>query len=167
VLLAVFYCLSQQLAFSHEQKSAQTNIEYNSRSEKIEVVHRFSLHDAEHAVKFLFDKTADIYQSEATQAAFADYVHKHFSITDASDEAIPLTPIGYEKERNFFWVYAELMPTSTEVEWLIEHSAMQHIWPSQINNVFIEIDEKTFSLQFDLDNQSQRVSLTLPERLHK
>ncbi len=61
-------------AQAHQIKAAITTVLFNPRTENIEVMHRFNLHDAEHAVKALFDKHADIMDDIETQQQFADYV---------------------------------------------------------------------------------------------
>ena len=45
---------------AHQQKEAITRVLFNPRTGNIEVMHRFLLHDAEHAVKELVDAKADI-----------------------------------------------------------------------------------------------------------
>jgi len=60
--------------FAHQQKSGLTTVLFNPNTNNIEVMHRVYMHDAEHAVKTLFDKSADIINSEATQQQFAQYV---------------------------------------------------------------------------------------------
>ena len=60
-------------AQAHQIKAAITTVLFNPRTENIEVMHRFNLHDAEHAVKALFDKHADIMDDIETQQQFADY----------------------------------------------------------------------------------------------
>ncbi len=41
-------------AAAHQQKIAITTVLFNPRTQNIEIMHRFNLHDAEHAVKALF-----------------------------------------------------------------------------------------------------------------
>ena len=50
LILLVLCCLSLQLS-AHEMKSAITKVLFNQRTGNIEVMHRFYVHDAEHAVK--------------------------------------------------------------------------------------------------------------------
>ncbi len=101
-------------AQAHQIKAAITTVLFNPRTENIEVMHRFNLHDAEHAVKALFDKHADIMDDAKTQQDFADYVSKHF------------------------WVYQETAQPP-EIEGLkIRHDALRDLWPSQVNTINVE-----------------------------
>ena len=60
--------------YAHQQKAAITKVLFNKNTGNLEVMHRFFLHDTEHAVQALFDRSADILNSEKTQQQFADYV---------------------------------------------------------------------------------------------
>ena len=95
-LLALLLCLSGSLQ-AHQIKAAITTVLFNPRTENIEVMHRFNLHDAEHAVKALFDKQADILDDTATQQQFAEYVAQRFSLLNSNEDALGLKTVGFEK----------------------------------------------------------------------
>lgn len=123
---------------AHEQKAAITRVLFNPRTEHIEVMHRFLLHDAEHAVKLIFGGTADILEDDATRARFADYVYRRFSLAGPDGTPIPLAPVGYEIDGRYLWVYQEA-PAPASLEGLtIRHDALRDIWPEQINLVNVE-----------------------------
>ena len=67
LVLMVVASIGLSPAFAHQQKAAETTVLFNKRSGELEVTHRFYLHDTEHAVQALFDKNADILDSEKTQ----------------------------------------------------------------------------------------------------
>lgn len=146
------------VAYAHQQKAALTSVKLNSHTNQFEVVHRFSLHDAEHAVKRIFTKDADIYGSSTTQANFAEYVYQHFSIALDNGESVSLKPIGYELDGKHFWIYQEMaIPSSPN--WLVQHSALQEIWSSQTNTVNIEIKGAIKTLVLNKEAPAQRVRL--------
>lgn len=123
---------------AHQLKTASTTVLFNERSGNIEVVHRFFLHDAEHAVKQLFDKNADIHQLDATRRHFSDYVQQHFALQTLDNQALALKHVGFEIEGNNFWVYQE-MPMVEGINGLrIRHKALQNIWHNQQNLVNVE-----------------------------
>ena len=43
-------------ALAHQQRAAITKVLFNKNTGNLEVMHRFFLHDTEHAVQMLFDK---------------------------------------------------------------------------------------------------------------
>ncbi len=125
-------------ASAHQIKAAITTVLFNPRTENIEVMHRFNLHDAEHAVKMLFDKSADIMADKDTQQAFAEYVNEHFDILNAQGEPLSLKPVGYETEGKFFWVYQETSQPPALEGLKIRHDALRDLWPSQVNTLNVE-----------------------------
>ena len=137
-LCALLLCVISAQATAHQQKAAITTVLFNPRTENIEVMHRFNLHDAEHAVKMLFKKTADILDDQSTQAEFAAYVSERFSLLNAAGDPLGLSLIGFETEGKYFWVYQETdQPPSLE-GLKVRHDALRDIWPSQVNTLNIE-----------------------------
>lgn len=130
--------LLSDTALAHQQKAAISTVLFNPRTENIEVSHRFYLHDAEHAVKHIFGKSADIIKSEDTQQKFFEYVMKRFSLKNDKGEPIALSPVGFEVDGKFFWVYQETKQPFLLNGLTIEHAALKDIWPSQVNTVNVE-----------------------------
>ncbi len=135
-------------SFAHQQKSAISTVSFNPRTHSIEIMHRFRIHDAEHAVKHIFGKDADIIGSKKTQEQFSNYVNKHFSMFTAGSE-LKLTSIGYENDGQFFWVYQETSEPQVLEKLSISHNALRDIWPSQVNTVNIEGKGKLQTMIFD------------------
>lgn len=147
-LLALLTLFSSSL-FAHQQKLALTEVLFNQRTGNIEVMHRFNMHDSEHAVKELFDKHADILDDEKTQQQFADYVVEHFTILDAQNQPLKLNFVGFEVEGKYFWVYQETATPPVLSGLKIQHNALRDIWPKQVNTLNVEgkgdIQTLTFS----------------------
>lgn len=129
---------STNVALAHQQKAAETTVLFNKRSGQLEVSHRFYIHDTEHAVQSLFDKNADIINSNQTQQQFADYVAQQFLIQTLTETDLPLTNVGYEVEGKFFWVYQETVIPSKLAGIKMFNGALRDLWPTQINMVNIE-----------------------------
>ncbi len=123
---------------AHQQKTAISTVLFNPRSENIEIMHRFRVHDAEHAVKEIFGKKADIISSKDTQQQFSDYVHQRFSLFDQHAQALPLKMVGFEIEGKFFWVYQETTQPTELANLSIRHNALRDLWPEQVNTINVE-----------------------------
>ena len=123
--------------YAHSQKAAITRVVFNPRTSNLEIMHRFLLHDAEHAVKEIFDGNADIIGSQKTRVQFAEYVNNQFSIINGANEKLSLTLVGHEIEGKFLWVYQEVTIPDTK-SLTIKHNTLRELWPSQINTVNIE-----------------------------
>ncbi|MFD2165086.1 DUF6702 family protein [Thalassotalea euphylliae] len=123
---------------AHQQKAAETTVLFNKNSGQLEIMHRFYLHDTEHAVQALFDKNADILDSKETQQQFADYVAKQFLARTLDDKDLPLNSVGFEVEGKFFWVYQDTVPPKNLKGIKLYNGALRDLWPMQINMVNIE-----------------------------
>lgn len=137
VVLLLSFLVSGSAA-AHQLKTAITTVLFNERTENIEVMHRFYLHDAEHALSQVVEGGADLHASEASQHAFSEYVLKHFAMTDLQEQALELSTVGYQIDGPHFWVYQET-PIPGQLKGLrMRYSALQEVWPDQENMVNIE-----------------------------
>ena len=125
-------------AWTHQQKEAITRVLFNLRTNNIEVMHRFLLHDVEHAVKELRGGKADILGSPEDREFFSKYVYTHFSIADQDGQVLSLSPVGNEIEGRFLWVYAETAIAEKIESLTLRHDALRDIWPEQVNLVNVE-----------------------------
>ena len=147
--VAWFAAAACDYAIAHQQKAAITNVSYNPRSDSIEVVHRFYIHDAEHAMQLLHDPKASIVSDENVQKVFADYVADQFSLRLESGEELELDLIGYELERAFIYVYQESPGRLGTNSIRLSFSALHDIWPDQSNMVNVEIGDCLETVVFD------------------
>ena len=147
LMLVLSMLFAADMLPAHQQKAAITRVLFNERSGNIEVMHRFYLHDAEHAVRELFGKDADIIKDETTRARFSNYVNERFAMR-ADGEALPLTPVGYEIEGRFFWVYVETAIPETLQTLSMQHRALRDIWSAQSNLVNVERRGQVRSMRF-------------------
>ena len=155
--LLVLAALSCQLG-AHEMKTALTKVLFNERTGNIEVMHRFYVHDAEHGVKQLFDKSADLINSEHTQQTFSEYVSAHFALATPEGQPIELTLLGGQLDGRFFWVYQEAVDPGQLTGLRIKHNSLQALWPKQVNTVNIEGKGEIKSLTFSAATDWQQLS---------
>lgn len=149
--------------FTHQIKSAISTVLFNVNSQRLEVMHRFYLHDAEHAVALLGHKGADIVSNTATQQAFADYVTKHFAMS-VNGKPVPMAAVGHEIDGKFLWVYQDTeMPDAVEAIQM-QHSALQDIWPDQVNTVNVEgqINGKKALKTLTFQDSAKLLEVTFP-----
>ncbi len=135
-------------ALAHQQKEAITRVLFNPRTGNIEVMHRFLLHDAEHASSKLLGKGADLVARTGDRDRFESYVHQSFELLDQDENPIDLLPVGNEVEGEFIWVYAEAPIPDALTALTITHRALRDVWPDQINLVNVERDKAVRSALF-------------------
>lgn len=148
LLVVTLLFLMTNSVFAHQQKAAETTLLFNKRSGQLEVMHRFYLHDTEHAVQSLFDKGADILDSEVTQRQFANYVAEQFQLRSLAGEPLKLVNVGFEVDGKFFWVYQEAPQPESLTGLQLFNGALRELWPTQVNMVNIEGQGEVKTLYF-------------------
>ncbi len=158
ILLILTTIIAVTQVQAHQQKYAITTIELNPRTENLEIIHRFLVHDAEHVVKQLFKPTADFNKQPETQKAFADYVIESFKIKLQDQEPV-LVNVGFESDEKYFWVYQEVEKPE-EIQFIsVKQTALQEIWPKQTNLVNVEGFGKIKSVELKKGSDWQLITL--------
>ena len=148
VLLSSF--LADTVSIAHEQKTALTDILYNERTGNIEIAHRFILHDAEHTLHKATKLKGDLTKSPEAQAAFADYVADRFELKLDDGTVLPLTLVGQELERGYFWVYQETkIPKPVWTSFFIENNILQSEVQGQVNTVNVRYRSQVATFVFE------------------
>lgn len=147
-VVAIAALLMGQPSLAHQVHAALTKIEYNPRTDNLEIMHRFELHDAEHAVQEIFGGNADIMSDAETQRKFAKYVAERFGIYAPDDTPLPMTFVGVELEGKHLWVYQETKKPESLANYQVVHNALRDIWIAQTNVVNIKLDQKINTLTF-------------------
>lgn len=135
-------------SIAHQQKVAISSVSFNQRSGNLEIYHRFFIHDAEHSIRHLFGKGADILRDATTQQRFADYVVAGFKLQTLSGDDLKPKLLGYEVEGKFFFVYQEVTAIKPVAGLRLLQPALQDIWSQQINTVNVEGRGPVQSLNF-------------------
>ena len=161
--LVLLCCLVPSLVIAHEQKTAVTRILFNDSTGNIEVMHRFFIHDAEHAAGVVFGKAQNLMESADSRKLFSNYVMNRFAIAaeDSRGETaeLNLQYVGEEIEGQFLWVYQEARQLQDVNALSVIHVALRDIWPDQANLVNVEKDGQIYSLSFADSAESLRVEL--------
>ena len=155
-LLILLCCVISLQLSAHEMKSAVTKVLFNQRTGNVEIMHRFYVHDAEHAVKKLLDKSADLIAKQSTRDSFALYVSSHFQLK-SDDQDLKLSLVGNELDGRFFWVYQEVAIPKQLTQLQLRHDSLQSLWPEQVNVVNIEGRGKVKTLKFNSQQKWQQV----------
>jgi len=109
ILGAASLALPFNAASAHEQAIGLTEVSFIApetasascleQTCRVEVAHRYSIHDAESTLMHVLGARADLVGDADAQRKFADYVASQFTLTDAATgEAIALTLLGGEVE---------------------------------------------------------------------
>ena len=138
---------------AHQQKNAVTRILFNENTGNIEVMHRFFIHDAEHAAGLIFGERQMLAESRESRELFSSYVINRFSIEasfrEGNSEVLGLSYVGEEVDGQFLWVYQEVPAQDDITAFTIVNLTLRDVWSDQSNLVNIERDGRIYSLTFD------------------
>tara|TARA_R110000822_G_scaffold88052_2_gene204280 strand:+ start:2018 stop:2512 length:495 start_codon:yes stop_codon:yes gene_type:complete len=152
ILLIIVSLLIAAPSMAHQLKSSVTTVLFNKRTNNIELMHRFYLHDTEHAVAHLFKGKVDIISNKIDQQRFAKYVESHVALQTLNGEPLPLNLVGAQVDGKFFWVYQEA-PIPVKIAGIkMSNGALRDLWPSQVNMVNVEGQGKIKTLNFTQDD---------------
>ena len=151
-LLVIVCLLVAAPSMAHQLKSSVTTVLFNKRTSNIELMHRFYLHDTEHAVGKLFESKVDIISNKVDQQRFAKYVESHVALKTLSGETLKLNSVGAQVDGKFFWVYQEAAIPKGIKGIKMSNGALRDLWPSQVNMVNVEGKGKIKTLNFSQDD---------------
>ena len=126
---------------AHQQKESYTTVTVNPRTLQLEVVQRFYLHDAEHALNTVLGGKANLALDKQAQANFASYVAQSFELRDAEQKVIQLQFVGFEVEGKYLWVYHEGSPPKNLEQFSVRMTTLQDVWSDQTNHINFEFDK--------------------------
>ncbi|GAA5525742.1 hypothetical protein Maes01_02314 [Microbulbifer aestuariivivens] len=163
ILLLILTLLMACQVQAHQMKAAITQVLFNERTGNVEVMHRFYVHDAEHALGEIVGKKAYLLENPEAQLQFARYVSAHFDMGLGSAEPVQLTHVGQEVDGKFIWVYQEMpAPAAVETLWF-RFDALQDFWPEQVNQINVEGLGRVRSLKFDRHSRWQKLEFGAPD----
>lgn len=147
--VATLLLMMSGLAQAHQMNTAITKVLFNPRTHSVEIMHRFYLHDAEHALSELAGRQILLVEDALAREQFGHYVASHFAMGFGKPEPQALTDVGQEVDGKFIWVYQEVALPATVKELWFRFDALQEQWPEQVNQVNVEGLGAVKSLRFD------------------
>ena len=145
LILRGFFCLLlatsafSPTALAHRQKAAVITVSSNPRTDLVEIIHRYYLHDAEHALQEVGGAGFDLHADQQAQADFARYIASRFDLF-VDEQRVDLQLLGAEVDGSFIYVYQETSLGDDVASVTVEALALQDVWPDQSNLVNIELD---------------------------
>ncbi len=162
-LLYLACSLLPGLSAAHQQKTAVTRILFNDSTGNIEVMHRFFIHDAEHAAGIVFGESQNLMESALSRELFSNYVMNRFAVAAEDPQGnsadLRLDYVGEEIDGQFIWVYQETPQVKDVAALTVVNLALRDVWPDQANLVNVEKDGQIHSLSFTDSVESLRVAL--------
>lgn len=160
-VLCLLCAILPGLSAAHQQKTAVTRILFNDSTGNIEVMHRFFIHDAEHAAGVVFGESQNLMESAESRELFSNYVMNRFAVAaeDSRGQSteLNLQYVGEEIDGQFLWVYQETEQLQDVQALSVVHVALRDVWPDQANLVNVERDGQIHSMSFADSTDSLRI----------
>jgi len=147
-VLLVSVSLTPFAMHAHQLQAALTTVNFSARTDSIEVIHRFYVHDAEHAMSTISGRRVDIMLDESTQQQFGKYVSEKFQLLDQDNKNLLLTLVGIELDGDFIWAYQEGPFPGRLSSLVVVNSALLDVLPEQVNTVNVECGKNLSTLEF-------------------
>ncbi len=148
--LIFFTLLSIQAAMpakGHIEQTLLTTVAYNSRTQRLEVIHQIYAHDIEHAFGNLVQAEGGL-DSLPAQAFVSVELAKTFKLWESDGEEIPLSLVGAELEAEFFYIYQEAELDGIPESMRVGHDMLRNYWPEMDNYLNVDYGAYIKSLIF-------------------
>ncbi len=154
--LLVFFCINltfSTIVLAHKYFFGITELTVNHRSQSVEIIHQFTIHDLENAIaeqqQINFSPEYPHYEKLIRQ-----YFEKHFKIQN-NNTNIRLSWVGLEFVRDKLFVYQEAQGLKFLKGLVVKNDLLTDTYPKQINTVNFQDNNYQGSLTF---SKSQRVA---------
>ena len=146
-LSALLALIGAVQAQAHIEQTLLTSVSFNSRTQRIEIVHQVYAHDVEHAFGNTVQALGGLDRIPA-QARVGVELSNSFKLWDVDGEEIPLALVGAELESEFFYIYQEAELSSIPEAMRVEHGMLRNYWPNMQNYLNVDYGDFVKSLIF-------------------
>lgn len=106
ILCLLLIGMSCQSVQAHRLDATETTISFNPRTQHVEIIHKFYLHDVNHLIQQHFASNPDANRASKNDA-FVQYILKGLKLNVSQAEK-PLEFVGAEEDGKFFYIYQEV-----------------------------------------------------------
>jgi len=144
-------------AWAHRQKQALSKVEWNAKTNMLEVTHDLHAHDAEQVLARLgLIKSPDLTSLRA-RARLALYVQKNFKLTTLDGQSIDMTIIGAETDTTYAHVYMEAKMAAPPSGLMVSDTLFQDVFVDQINQVNVSLGDNLRTALFATGDGQKKI----------
>jgi len=147
------------IAFAHKQRLSLTQVEWNKRSETLDVTHSFHIHEAENTLyEAGLIRYPDLTKLKS-RAILALYIDTRFTLAVDGSKKLPLEIIGAEIDGQSVYVYQQVPLETVPKRLIVSVAIFREFTKEQINNVDVNLNGQIQSLQFRGDDGPKSVTV--------
>lgn len=122
-------------AAAHKYFFGLTEVSHNARTEHLEVVHQYTLHDVQRALKLNYGDDFQIDDSGAEEKIKA-WLENHFELFDSKGNRLKLNWVGFEADFQNIWLYQEYAAdTAKFCDWRVSNTMLMDAFSAQVNTI--------------------------------
>lgn len=145
-------------ANAHKFYTSITDVSFNENSKTLEIIVKLFIDDFEKAIEDSYEKRLYLgtEREEFDQNNLIEkYINKHFEVNIKSNR-VPLSYIGKETDRDYIWIYIEVVKVRSISEISIKNTLLTDLFPDQTNLINLETESgiKSVTLHKDLPQHS-------------
>lgn len=141
---------------AHRYFFGLTEISVNENTEAVEIIHQYTLHDVQQALKKHLGKDFKIDQSNS-EAQIRDWVNEKFELTDPQGNKVVPNWVGLEADYQKIWIYQELPKRDNLCQWEISNTLLMNSFSAQVNTINVVDDYGNRSLILTTENTADTI----------
>lgn len=156
LLLTLLFALIPSVS-AHRYFFGLIEVKANSHTQSIEIVHQYTLHDVQYALKKSLGKSFRI-DSDNAEAQIRQWVEDHVNLTNTQQENIEPHWVGFEADYQKIWVYQEVPNRDNLCRWTFSNTLLMGSFSAQVNTVNVIDNFGNRSLILTTENTSDTIS---------
>ena len=141
---------------AHRYFFGLTEISTNKNTDAIEIVHQYTLHDVQQALKKRLGKAFRLEQEDA-EKKIRNWVNEEFQLTDSQGEAVKPSWVGFEADYQKIWIYQEVPKRDNLCRWTLSNTLLMNNFSAQVNTINVVDDYGNRSLILTIENTSDTI----------
>ena len=157
ILFALLTMLAAMQTQAHLEQTLLTTVAFNTRTQRLEVIHQIYAHDVENAFGNLVQAEGGL-DSLPAQAFVSIELGKTFKLWKPNGEEIPLALVGAELEAEFFYIYQEAEIAGVPESMRVEHGMLRNYWQDMRNYLNVDYGSFIKSLIFSNNDGAKTIN---------
>lgn len=141
---------------AHRYFFGLTEIATNDNTGAVEVVHQYTLHDVQQALKKHFGSNFRLEQTDAEQQ-IRKWVNDKFKLTSQRGTVVVPNWVGFEADYQKIWIYQEVPKRDNLCQWKVSNTLLMENFSAQVNTINVVDSYGNRSLMLTIENTSDTI----------
>lgn len=157
VVAALVFLLALMPSVSaHRYFFGLTEISANKNTQAIEIVHQYTLHDVQQALKKHEGKAFRLEQ-EGAEKHIKDWINENFHLVSSQGDEVVPDWVGFEADYQKIWIYQEIPKRDNLCHWELSNTVLMDSFSAQVNTINVVDNYGNRSLILTIENTSDTI----------